>query len=159
MLSDVMKILRDNTLCVLSTCSNDIPNASLMQYICDDGCSKLCMLTLKGSVKYSNIANNANVSLLIDTRTGGHEHQTPVKAVTITGHAVILDNEETAHELIGRLAQKYGNLANLAADPNVCIIEAAIRSFLFLESAHEGHQINIADNRFENPDRVADPDK
>jgi general stress protein 26 len=141
MLSVVMKLMLNNSFCVLSTCKNDIPNTSLMQYICDEGCTKMFMLTLKESKKYTNIINNPNVSLLVDTR----DRITQVNAITIYGMARIIDNNDASRELLDQFRVKYANLQSLAENHSACIIEVAIKSFLFLESADKSHYISIDD--------------
>lgn len=143
MLSVIMKILLDNSLCVLSTCKNEIPNASLMQYTCDDDCTKLYMLTLKDSTKYSNIKNNANVSVLVDTRNSKHDNSSQINAITIYGSARIIDNKDTSKELIDLFKIKYASLVNLASNQNVCVIEISIKSFLFLEGADKSHYVSL----------------
>ncbi len=133
MQSSVMKILLDNNLCVLCTCKNDIPNASLMQYICSHTCTKMYMLSLK-STKYLNILNNSIVSVLIDTRDSKHDNATQIKALTIQGEASIVDDKDTSKKLIDQLVKKHANLVNLALDINVCVVEISITSILLLES-------------------------
>lgn len=143
MLSVIMKILLDNSLCVLSTCRNDTPNASLMQYICDDDCTKLYMLTLKESTKYLNIINNSNISVLVDTRDSKHNNSAQINAITIYGNARIVDNKDTSKELIDLFKIKYTNLLSLASNKNVCVIEISIKSFLFLEGADKSHYVSL----------------
>ncbi len=141
MKSILMDILLNNNLCVLSTCKNNIPNSSLMQYICDNPCTKIYMLTLKESTKYNNIINNSNVSLLIDTRIRNNEPQ--VQAATIYGEASILDDINDSKKIIEQLSSKHVSLLNLASDTNVCVIEIAIKSALLLENVDKSSLISF----------------
>jgi nitroimidazol reductase NimA-like FMN-containing flavoprotein (pyridoxamine 5'-phosphate oxidase superfamily) len=140
MLSVVMNVLLNNNFCVLSTCRNDMPNSSLMQYICGAGCTKLYMLTLKDSTKYTNIMKNPNVSLLVDTR----DNASQVYAVTIYGNARIISKEDSK-KLFDQFRIRYTNLQSLAANHDACIIEITPKSFLFLESADKSHFINLTE--------------
>ena len=145
MKSIVTKMLLNNTLCVLSTCLNDIPNSSLMQYICDSRCTKIYMLTLKESTKYNNIINNANVSLLIDTRDEIRNNATQTQAATIYGEASILDDTSISKKIIEKLSKKHESLLNLASNINVYVIEIIIKSALLLENVDKSSLISFTD--------------
>lgn len=146
MQSNVMKILSENDLCVLCTCSNDVPDASLMLYICDDRCTKMHMLTLRETTKYVNIASNPNVSLLIDTRDTIDEKKGQIKALTIHGEASIVDDNDASGELIDRMIKKHDKLSNLASSESVCVIEVSVKSILFLENVDKGYNVSLPEN-------------
>ncbi len=142
MQSSVMNILLNNSLCVLCTCKNNIPDASLMLYICDNQCTKMHMLTLKETTKYLNIVSNKNVSLLIDTRDDMHdETTTQTKALTIHGVASIVDDHDTSKEIIDQLLKKHNKLSNSASNESVRVIEVLIKSILFLENVDKVNNI------------------
>lgn len=135
-------MLLNNNLCVLSTCKNNLPNSSLMQYICDDRCSKMYILTLKESTKYKNIISNANVSLLIDTRDADNKGA-QIKAATIYGEASILDDGDFSKKIVEQLLKKHASLVNLASDINVCAVEIIIKSVLLLEGSDRSSYISF----------------
>ena len=137
----VMNILENNDLCVLCTCSHDIPDASLMLYICDEKCERMYMLTLKESTKYGNIAANPKVSLLVDTREQALVPETQTQALTIHGDAYLLDQDAVSRGLIDQLVKKHGRLSNLASNDSVRVIEVVIREVLFLENVDKGYQL------------------
>lgn len=140
---DVMKIMLDNNLCVLCTCSNDLPDASLMLYICDHHCTKLYMLTLKETTKYGNIINNRKVSVLIDTRDTVSDKTIQIRALTIHGEASILGDKKISMELINQIMKKHESLANLASNDDVSIIEISIKDILLLENVDKGYNISL----------------
>jgi len=144
MLANVKKILLDNNLCVLCTCNEDSPDSSLMLYMCDDACTKMYMLTLKEGTKYSNIINNANVSLLIDTRDRIQDKGTQIQALTINGEASIVEDKDGSMKAIDKLLQKHDKLENLASNKNVCVIEISIKDVIFLESVENAHYISLS---------------
>lgn len=139
-----MNILLNNSLCVLCTCKDDIPDASLMLYICDSQCSKMHMLTLKQTTKYLNIVSNKNVSLLIDTRDEIHDEKTTqTKALTIHGVASIVDDYDTYKEILDQLIKKHDKLSNLASNESVRVIEVQIKSILLLENVDKVNYISL----------------
>lgn len=146
MQSIVMKMLLDNDLCVLCTCKNDIPNSSLMLYICEETCTKMYMLTLKESTKYLNVLDNTNVSLLIDTRDSVIDKATQVKALTIYGEASIVDDKTTSKRIIEQLVKKHNRLLPLASNKSVCVVEISIKSVLLLDGVDKSRFINWSGN-------------
>jgi len=146
MQSSVMKILSDNNLCVLCTCSDNIPNSSLMLYICDINCTKMYILTLRDSTKYQNIINNPNVSLLIDTRDRIQDTTSQIEALTIQGEASVVEDTDVAEKLIEQLIKKHDKLLNLSLCKNVCVVEITMKSVLFLESVDKNRYIDLQGN-------------
>ena len=143
MQSNVMKIMLENNFCVLCTCDQDIPDASLMLYICDSLCTKMHMITLKETTKYANIINNKHVSLLIDTRDTIQDQSSQIQALTIHGEASIVTENDAAKELIDQMMKKHATLSNLALNKNVCVIEVGIKSILFLENVDKGRHVSL----------------
>jgi len=137
-----MKILLDNEFCVLSTCRNDSPNSSLMQYVLNESCTKLYMLTLKESTKHINIINNPKVSLLIDTRESLYNEANQIKAVTVYGNASIIDHRKTMEEIIRQLVKKHTNLIAFASNNKVCVIEVCMDHFLLLDGVDKSFHLD-----------------
>ena len=137
------KILLETDLCVLCTSKNDVPDASLMLYICDDQCTKLYMLTLKDTDKYRNILHNPNVSVLVDTRDAAGGGAAWTKALTIHGEASVVSDSGASGELIERMVSRHGQLMNLANDGSVAVIQVQMKRILFLNSVDEGFDVTL----------------
>jgi general stress protein 26 len=138
--------MSENNLCVLSTCSDDIPDASLMLYMCDSPCAKIYMLTLKETNKYRNIVNNKRVSLLIDTRDTVPDKTSQIEALTIVGEAMIVRDMVFAQTLIEQMKKKHHSLSNLASGESVSVIEVTVQTILFLENVDDGYNVNMDDD-------------
>lgn len=143
---DVKAILLGNDLCVLCTCKNDIPDASLMLYICDEQCAKLHMLTLEDTTKYRNIISNGKVSLLIDTRDALHDKTAQTKALTVHGDASIVADPDTAKRLLTQLINRHAKLSNLANNKSVRVIEVFINYIIYLENVDKVRDIALPDS-------------
>ncbi len=143
MITTAKKMISDNNLCVLSTCGAGQPNSSLMQYISDDSCTKLFMLTLKGSQKQQNIEKNPRVSLLIDTRTDAMQNNEPIKSLTVYGRAEFIQDGPRKNELISELVQKYKNLQALAGDSNCLVIQVSAEKLLLLDGVDNSTYMDI----------------
>lgn len=129
------KMIAENNFCVLSTCSNRLPNSSLMQYLCDDSYTQLFMLTLEGSIKQLNIAANPNVSLLIDSRAS--RSATPIQALTVYGTAEFIQDAEKIKEIVSLLVKQNGELEKIATDSRCMVIQVHAENFLFLDGINE----------------------
>jgi len=143
MIEDAKKIISENKLCVLSTCYNDLPNTSLMQYICDESCSKIYTITLKGSTKYQNIEKNPRVSLLIDTRDNIKNEIGQIKSLTVYGRANVIENSEQYKNIIKKLVRKFADLAQFSENINCVVIEVSAEGLLLLESVDKSTYINV----------------
>jgi nitroimidazol reductase NimA-like FMN-containing flavoprotein (pyridoxamine 5'-phosphate oxidase superfamily) len=84
--ASLIQIIKQNSLCVLSTCGSGSTNASLMQYVPADNCRFICMMTPRDR-KYVEIMENPQVSLLIDNRAS----KSSVYALTVFGKAEVLE--------------------------------------------------------------------
>ena len=133
MISTAKNMISYHNLCVLSTCGDGQPNSSLMQYICDESCTKLFMLTLKGSQKQQSIGKNPRVSLLIDTRADIKRNNEPIKSLTVYGQAGFIQDAHRKKELISQLVQKNKNLQVLAGDSNCLVIQVSAEKLLLLD--------------------------
>ena len=143
MITTAKNMIADNNLCVLSTCGDGQPNSSLMQYICDASCTKLFMLTLKGSQKQQNIKKNQRVSLLIDTRADAARHQEPLKALTVYGQAEFIQDAPRKNELISQLVQKNSDLQVLAGDSNCLVIQVSAEKLLLLDGVDKSTYMDV----------------
>lgn len=143
MINDAKKIISENKFCVLSTCYNDLPNTSLMQYICDESCFKIYMITLKDSSKYRNIERNPRVSLLIDTRVGHSNGIGHIQALTVYGKANLIENSDCCKTIIKDIVKNFVGLTRLSENENCVVIEVSPESLLLLDGADSSTYIEV----------------
>ncbi len=136
-------MIADGRLCVLSTCSEDVPNTSLMQYIPDQTAAKIYVITLKGSTKYHNIIHNPRVSLLIDTRDSLTSPTEFIKSLTVYGKAGIIEDPQSKIDLLNKLVEKHRNLTHLAENINCRVIEITAEKMLLLDGVDEGRYLDV----------------
>lgn len=129
-------MVADNNFCVLSTCKDNLTNSSLMLYLSSDTQDKLYMVTLKGSLKYTNICENPEVSLLIDTREQVLEEQGSVKALTVYGRASILEDPVFHEDILKKLTKKHPTLKALSRLEEASVLEVQVEKFLYLDGVN-----------------------
>jgi general stress protein 26 len=79
----IADLIKEQSLCVISTCSNDVPRASTVEYF--PIATTIYILT-EGGVKIENITHNPNVSIAIHAPFAGWQ---TVRGIQITGLAEI----------------------------------------------------------------------
>lgn len=146
MQSNVKKMLLESDSFVLCICSQDILDASLMLYICDDLWTKMHMLPLKTTTKYGNIINNTKVSLLVDPKNTIGDKTVQVEALTIHGDASIIDDYDASKKIIHQMIKKHNKISNLASNDDVCVIEVRIKSIMFFENVDKVNYVNLPGN-------------
>lgn len=137
------KMIAEGSLCVLSTCSEDVPNTSLMQYIPDETAAKIYVITLEGSTKYQNIAKNPRVSLLIDTRDRLSTNGEPIKSLTVYGIAKVIEDPQIKTDRLNHLVKKHRNLTHLSENINCHVIEISAERMLLLDGVDEGRYLDV----------------
>ena len=136
-MKNAKEMIRENNFCVLSTCRDDIPNSSLMKYVCNEMVNEIYMLAIKESNKYLNIVSNPHVSFLVDTRSESQENEAIIQALTVYGDAAIIEDEVMSKLIKERLVEANPNLAVLANNKESCVIKVKINSMLMLNNVSE----------------------
>jgi len=139
-------MVKENNFCVLSTCKDNLTNSSLMLYLSDEEGTKLYMLTLKGSMKYTNMEENPDVSLLIDTREHIFDDEPHVKALTVYGRSMIIRDEKLNQEIIVKLVDRHPSLKALASMDKVTVVQVEVKSFLYLDGVNDAEYITVRKN-------------
>ncbi len=130
-------LIRSQDLCALATCGQGRPEASLMQYAAGEGGTRLYMLSLRDSRKAQDIAENRQVSVLIDTRG----RRGPVAALTLHGTAALLPRERWDGGMLAQLLRVNADLKGLAEDGRCVMIRVDIEaSQLVLRADEAGRQ-------------------
>lgn len=144
MIIDACKsMVKENNFCVLSTCKDNLTNSSLMLYLSDADGTRLYMVTLKGSIKYFNMEENPEVSLLIDTREHMLDPEAQVKALTVYGRSTIINDKKLGLEIIEKLVERHPSLQALAEMEEASVVQVDVRSFLYLDGVNDAERVMI----------------
>ena len=79
----IVLLLKEQSLCVIATCSDSIPRASTVEYF---PIGTTIYILTEGGVKIENISHNPNVSIAIHATFAGWQ---TVRGIQITGFAEI----------------------------------------------------------------------
>lgn len=146
MLDVIKEMLTTQDMCVLATTSStrSAPHCSLMAYITDDSNKKVYMVTHKNTKKFVNLEKNAEVCLLIDTRSQSSTvPRQNLMALTVNGVFQEIDNTADLHTLRNRFVQHHTQLHDFAMHPDAHLFSIKIESFQLLRGATDSFFIEI----------------
>ena len=97
MLKKIMELVQAQGHCVLATCSEDRPHASLMSFCPSPDGREFWLATLTGTRKYANLCANPRACLLLDDRVDDQKDDRAGGGVEsgagAPGHALTVDAE------------------------------------------------------------------
>ena len=133
MLEKAKALLRENSLCVLATCSENNPHCSLMSYVTDERAEAIHMVTLRTSRKCLNIIQNPHVSLLVDSRANIEGGTAGITALTVSGTSSLVRDPIEKTAVLARMERAHPHLRELVLHPDAEVIAVDVESFLLLE--------------------------
>ncbi len=125
----IKKILDSQTFAVLCTQKNGHLHSCLITYVITDDVKTLYFATPKDTKKFEHLQNNGEVSLLIDNREDHPRNINEISAITITGRAKILEEENEISKWKTRLVEKYPDLNEFANDPATAIVRIDVSDY------------------------------
>ena len=108
-MDELMDILNQQLVAVLSTSSNGISYSCLVSFVVTKGFQDVIFATKRERLKYRNMSENPNVSLLIDNRKNKPSDITEATSVTIVGSVEDIQTKDRVR-LIRHLVEKHPNL-------------------------------------------------
>jgi nitroimidazol reductase NimA-like FMN-containing flavoprotein (pyridoxamine 5'-phosphate oxidase superfamily) len=122
---DIRKLLESQEFAVLATQGKGITVASLITFASSFDLKNLVFATPRDTGKFNLISSDENISILVDDRSLQQDNINKISALTITGKARILSNENEILEWGGLLLKKHPNLTSFldASTSAVILIE------------------------------------
>ncbi|MDY0040421.1 MAG: pyridoxamine 5'-phosphate oxidase family protein [Desulforhabdus sp.] len=145
MIERIRQLIGENSMCVLATCHNNVPHCSFMTYVANPEAGIIYMVTRKETRKYTNLLNNPQVSLLIDTRSKqGLEQRTSIQALTISGVCTTIEEPAEVESFRRQILDEHPHLKELVEHPDAAVISVRANSFLLLDGALHAHYVSAA---------------
>ncbi|HPR51162.1 MAG TPA: pyridoxamine 5'-phosphate oxidase family protein [Deltaproteobacteria bacterium] len=115
-------------LAVLSTAGNGQPYSNLIAFAASDDLQDLIFATTRATRKYTNIKNNARVSLLIDNRSNSVSDFHNAMAVTSTGTVSEIPEDEKTVFLTTYL-RKHPHLEEFVMSPTCALMKMKVEKY------------------------------
>jgi nitroimidazol reductase NimA-like FMN-containing flavoprotein (pyridoxamine 5'-phosphate oxidase superfamily) len=145
MMQLMKRLLKENDMCVLATCSANVPHCSLMSYVTNDAGDVIYMVTRSDSRKYANLSGNPHVSLLVDTRVAAKPGgRSEIKALTVAGTYLPVTEAAERHRIFEQLVGYHPQLRELASHPKAEPLAIAVQSFLLLDGVSDASYAPLA---------------
>ena len=134
------ELIRKQGTCVLATAAENCPHCSLMAYACNEMCSELYMLTGRKTLKYKNLMENPEVSILIDTRASTvHKDHEQTTALTLSGKFEPVPSSPEETIMRQTIKTRHPDLGDLLNDSDTEVVRIKIESFLLLMGPKDAH--------------------
>jgi nitroimidazol reductase NimA-like FMN-containing flavoprotein (pyridoxamine 5'-phosphate oxidase superfamily) len=140
MLDKMKELIKEKNVCVLSTVSDNKPHCSLMVYATDSDCREFYMVTSRETQKFRNLADNPNVSLLIDSREkfkGPNRNE--ANALTVSGRIDEIRDDKKKRDVSRLLLERNPYLEELFQQEDTAVLCVKADSFLLLKGLSEAH--------------------
>jgi hypothetical protein len=138
----VRELLASQRLAVLATEAQGKPYASLIAFAAGPDLKTLVFATPRPTRKYSNLAENARVSLLVDNRGNREEDFAEAAAATILGIALEATGEERESCLAVFLG-KHPYLSSFARSPNCAIFRVDVEAYYVVNRFQSVSELHV----------------
>ena len=130
-------IIQEEAFAVLATHGENEAYTSLISYVTDDALNFLAFSTPFETKKYQMIEKNKNVSLLIDNRAANLNDINDIVAMTVSGKAQILSDQEEIKRWAQRLVEKHQYLDDFVDAKTSAIVLVAIETIHYVSYFQE----------------------
>lgn len=134
---DIRKLLESQEFAVLATRGEDITVTSLITFASSFDLKNLVFATPRDTGKFNLISSDENISILVDDRSLQQDSINKISALTITGKARILSNENEIFEWGGLLLKKHPNLNSFLKTPTSAIILVEVIRYHYVKKFQE----------------------
>ncbi len=133
----IRRLCEDQPFAVLATQGKGITNASLISFANRNDLKYIVFATPINTGKFDLIAGDENVAILVDDRSQQQDSINQISALTITGKARILHDENEISEWAGLLTKKHPNLTAFVKAPTTAVVLVEVVRYLYVSKFQE----------------------
>jgi len=138
----VREIFRIQLFAALATQQLTRPHNNLVAFATTDDLKNIIFATRRATNKYSNLLSNNNVSVLIDNRTNRDSDFRNAVAVTATGTAEEV-RENESENLISLYLIKHHNLEKFVHSPDSALFKIKVRRYYVVRNFQEVMELKV----------------
>ncbi|MCF8069680.1 MAG: pyridoxamine 5'-phosphate oxidase family protein [Desulfobacterales bacterium] len=142
---NILALFSKQKLATLSTAKDDKPYASLVAFVGDRNLKTILFATARTTRKFSNLASNLNVALLINNSRNDESDFHEAMAVTVTGTAEVLSETEKIRHMDRYLAT-HPYLADFVSQPTCALISVKASRYFLVENFQKVMILNMDKN-------------
>jgi nitroimidazol reductase NimA-like FMN-containing flavoprotein (pyridoxamine 5'-phosphate oxidase superfamily) len=141
--NDLIKLLRAQSLAVLSTQQEGQPYASLVAFASNDDLTRLYFATTRSTRKFANIMKDSRVAMLIDNRSNNPADFQQATTVTATGRTVEVAPEKRSGVLELYLT-KHPYLKSFVNSPTCALCEVHVGVYFVCSNFQNVVEVHIS---------------
>ena len=138
--TEIRELCSEQPFAVLATQGQGQPYTNLISFAFSENLEHLVFATPDQTRKYSLIISNEKVSLLIDNRDQQPESINLIRAITVTGKARVLENENEVKQWSELLVKRHNYLEKFINSPTTSLILVDIIRFFYVRRFQEVYQ-------------------
>jgi len=135
--SEIKNILLSESFAVLSTQGDGQPFSSLITYACSEDFKKIIFATPLATKKFDLISKCSKVSIMVDTRSSNPESINDINAITISGDALIAEDNQDKTLYLSLLVKTHPYLESFVNAPTTGIISVNVEQYLYVRKFQE----------------------
>jgi nitroimidazol reductase NimA-like FMN-containing flavoprotein (pyridoxamine 5'-phosphate oxidase superfamily) len=135
-------LLNSQRLAMLSTHSDGQPYANLVAFACSGDLRFLYFATARSTRKFSNLANDSRVALLISNSTNQEADFHEAAAVTVVGSAGEMSGPDKDAALSLYLA-KHPYLEDFVRSPTCALIKVQARNYILVKNFQQVVEFSV----------------
>lgn len=139
---NIICILRSQPLGVLATSGAKYPHTSLVGFAATDDLKDIIFATFRETRKYRNIQEDANVSILIDSRTNRIDDFSQAEALTVWGKAEEIPAAEKG-KYMSIYLQKHPHLQAFVVHPNCALMRIVAHRYILARRFQEVIELDM----------------
>lgn len=135
--SEIKNILLSESFAVLSTQGDGQPFSSLITYACSEDFKKIIFATPLATRKFDLISKCSKVSIMVDTRSSNPESINDINAITVTGNALIAEDNQEKALYLSLLIKSHPYLESFVKAPTTGIIAVNVDKYFYVRKFQE----------------------
>lgn len=140
--SFIKGLINSQQLAVLSTLTSGYPYSNLIAFAPSEDLTAIVFATTRATRKYSNLLNNANVSLLFDNRSNQPSDFHNASAVTAIGRAEEINDHERGNFESIYLA-KHPQLKDFISSPSCALFKVQVATYIVVYRFQNVQELHI----------------
>ncbi len=138
----ILRLLASERLAVLATHEAGQPYTSLVAVSPSDDLTYVLFPTMRSTHKYRNIAADGRVALLVDNRSAEKPDSADAMALTITGIAAEVEQEQR-ESLLQQYLARQPHMKAFATDPECAIVKVQVDRYRLVRRLQDVAELDM----------------
>ena len=138
----LVELFNSQNLAALSTHHDGQPYASLVAFVISYDLKYLYLITPKTTRKYTNLAANPQVSVMINSSENQESDFHRAMAVTIIGSAAEISGHQRP-DIINSYVEKHPYLEDFAKSPTCAVVQIKIKSYFLVKNFQNVMELHL----------------